>query len=100
MRLEVDSSHFIDFNYKLKEDYLVDFDINLIGMNEVIPNELNFMNLQWQMKTPQTEKSRENPLEEMMKKFTEKNSGENSSEKVEMDDDLYVDFEEMEDNEN
>jgi len=60
MRLEVDSSHFIDFNYKLKEDYLVDFDINLIGMNEVIPNELNFMNLQWQMKTPQTEKSREN----------------------------------------
>ena len=47
-----------------------------------------------------TEKSRENPLEEMMKKFTEKNSGENSSEKVEMDDDLYVDFEEMEDNEN
>ena len=60
MRLEIDSSHFIDFNYKLKEDYLVDFDINLIGMNEVIPNELNFMNLQWQMKTPQTEKSREN----------------------------------------
>jgi len=60
MRLEVDSSHFIDFNYKLKEDYLVDFDINLIGMNEVIPNELNFMNLHWQMKTPQTEKSREN----------------------------------------
>ena len=60
MRLEVDSSHFIDFNYKLKEDYLVDFDINLIGMNKVIPNELNFMNLQWQMKTPQTEKSREN----------------------------------------
>lgn len=60
MRLEIDSTHFIDFNYKLKEDYLVDFDINLIGMNEVIPNELNFMNLQWQMKTPQTEKSREN----------------------------------------
>ena len=42
----------------------------------------------------------EKTLEEMMKKFTEKNSGENSSEKVEMDDDLYVDFEEMEDNKN
>ena len=60
MRLEVDSSHFIDFNYKLKEDYLVDFNINMIGMNEVIPRELNFMNLEWQMKTPQTEKSKEN----------------------------------------
>jgi amino acid permease len=47
-----------------------------------------------------TEKSSENPMEEMMKKFTEKNSRKNSSEKVEMDDDLYVDFEEMEDNEN
>lgn len=39
-------------------------------------------------------------MEEMMRKFTEKNSGENSSEKVEIDDDLYVDYEEMEDNEN
>ena len=59
MRLEVDSSHFIDFNYKVNEDYLVDFNINMIGMNEVIPRELNFMNLEWQMKTPQTEKSKE-----------------------------------------
>ena len=54
MRLEVDSSHFIDFNYKINEDYLVDFNINMIWMNEVIPRELNFMNLEWQMKTPQT----------------------------------------------
>ena len=60
LRLDVDSSHFIDFSYKLNQDYLVDFDINLIGMNEIIPNELNFMNLQWQMKTPQTEKSKDN----------------------------------------
>ena len=60
LRLDVDSSHFIDFSYKLNQDYLVDFDINLIGMNEIVPNELNFMNLQWQMKTPQTEKSKDN----------------------------------------
>ena len=60
LRLDVDSSHFIDFSYKLNQDYLVDFNINLIGMNEIIPNELNFMNLQWQMKTPQTEKSKDN----------------------------------------
>ena len=60
LRLDVDSSHFIDFSYRLNKDYLVDFNINLIGMNEIIPNELNFMNLQWQMKTPQTEKSKDN----------------------------------------
>ena len=46
------------------------------------------------------QKRNENPMEEKMRKFTEKNSGENSSEKVEIDDDLYVDYEEMEDNEN
>ena len=39
-------------------------------------------------------------MEEMIRKFTEKNSGKNNSEKVEMDDDIYVDFEEMDDNEN
>ena len=60
MRLAVDSVHYVDFNYKINDDYLVDFSINLIGMDEVIPNELNYMNLEWQMKTPQTEKSKTN----------------------------------------
>ena len=60
MRLAVDSIHYVDFNYKINNDYLVDFSINLIGMDEVIPNELNYMNLEWQMKTPQTEKSKTN----------------------------------------
>ena len=60
MRLAVDSIHYVDFNYKLNDDYIVDFSINLIGMDEVIPNELNYMNLEWQMKTPQTEKSKTN----------------------------------------
>ena len=63
MRLAVDSIHYVDFNYKINDDYLVDFSINLIGMDEVIPNELNYMNLEWQMKTPQTEKSK--PTQDM-----------------------------------
>ena len=60
MRLAIDSLHYVDFNYKINDDYLVDFNINLFGMNEVIPYELNYMNLEWQMKTPQTEKSKSN----------------------------------------
>ena len=60
MRLSIDSIHYVDFNYKINDDYLVDFNINLIGMDEIIPNELNYMNLEWQMKTPQTEKSKSN----------------------------------------
>ena len=60
MRLSIDSIHYVDFNYRINDDYLVDFNINLIGMEEIIPNELNYMNLEWQMKTPQTEKSKSN----------------------------------------
>ena len=60
MRLSIDSIHYVDFNYRINDDYLVDFNINLIGMDEIIPNELNYMNLEWQMKTPQTEKSKSN----------------------------------------
>ena len=60
MRLSIDSIHYVDFNYRISDDYLVDFNINLIGMDEIIPNELNYMNLEWQMKTPQTEKSKSN----------------------------------------
>ena len=60
MRLSIDSIHYVDFNYRINDDYLVDFNINLIGMDEIIPIELNYMNLEWQMKTPQTEKSKSN----------------------------------------
>ena len=60
MRLSIDSIHYVDFNYRINDDYLVDFNINLIGMDEIIPNELNYMNLEWQMKMPQTEKSKSN----------------------------------------
>lgn len=60
MRLSIDSIHYVDFNYIINDDYLVDFNINLIGMDEIIPKELNYMNLEWQMKTPQTEKSKSN----------------------------------------
>ena len=60
MRLEISSRNYVDFIYNLDNEYLVDFDINLVGMNEIIPSSLNFMNLDWQMKTPQTEKSKTN----------------------------------------
>ena len=60
MRLEISSRNYVDFIYNLGNEYLVDFDINLVGMNEIIPSSLNFMNLDWQMKTPQTEKSKTN----------------------------------------
>ena len=66
MKLMADNSHYIEYIYTLTEnanrqdDYLINFDINFVGMENVIPSGVNYMNLEWQMKTPQTEKSKTN----------------------------------------
>ena len=58
MKLKADDSHYVEYLYTLTDDYLIDFDINFVGMESIISN--NYMNLEWQMKTPQTEKSKTN----------------------------------------
>lgn len=60
MKLMADASHYVEYLYTLSGDYLIDFDINFIGMESLIPTGVNYMNLEWQMKTPQTEKSKSN----------------------------------------
>ena len=60
MKLKADDSHYVEYLYTLTDDYLIDFDINFIGMESLIPSGINYMNLEWQMKTPQTEKSKTN----------------------------------------
>ncbi len=60
MKLIVDDNHYLEYLYTLSDEYLIDFDINLVGMESLIPQGVNFMEMQWQMKTPQTEKSKSN----------------------------------------
>lgn len=60
MKLKADESHYVEYLYTLTDDYLIDFDIKFIGMESLIPSGINYMNLEWQMKTPQTEKSKTN----------------------------------------
>jgi len=60
MKLKADNNHYVEYLYTLTNDYLIDFDINFVGMNDFIPTGVNYMNLEWQMKTPQTEKSKTN----------------------------------------
>ena len=60
MKLKSNENQYIEYVYTLTEDYLIDFDINLIGMETLIPTNINYLNLEWQMKTPQTEKSKAN----------------------------------------
>ena len=60
MRSEVDNNHYIEFVYTLSDDYLIDFDINLVGLENLIPKSINYITLDWEMETPQTEKSKSN----------------------------------------
>ena len=58
MQLKENDSTYIEFFYKLSKNnkYLIDFDINMLGMNEIIPNDKNFLSLDWKIKTPNIEK--------------------------------------------
>ena len=58
MRLESDSSRYVEYIYTINDDYIINLDIKMIGMNSIIPENINYINLEWQMKTPQTEKSK------------------------------------------
>ncbi|MDP7430638.1 MAG: membrane protein insertase YidC [Flavobacteriales bacterium] len=60
MKLIADAYHYVEYIYTITDDYLIDFDINLVGMEKLVPSGVNYMNLEWQMKTPQTEKSKSN----------------------------------------
>ena len=61
MKLKADEEHYIEYIYSINDDdFLIDFEINLVGMQKLIPQELNYMNLEWEMYTPKTEKSKDN----------------------------------------
>lgn len=61
MRLNADDSHYLEYTYSLKEgDYMMDFHINSVGLNELIPANQNSLDLEWMINLPHTEKSLEN----------------------------------------
>ena len=60
MKLIISEEKYIEYLYSINDDYMVDLDINLIGMENVLASNINYMNLEWQMHTPQTEKSKSN----------------------------------------
>ncbi len=60
MRLNYGQGQYIDFIYRLGEDnYLVDFDIRLNGMDQVIAPDVNKLNLHWTADLLQQEKNME-----------------------------------------
>ena len=59
MTIKLDDQHYIEYVYTISDNYLIDFSINTKGINEII-RSTDYMNLEWGMTTPKTEKSKSN----------------------------------------
>jgi YidC/Oxa1 family membrane protein insertase len=54
---------YLEFAYTLRDDdYMIDFNINTVGMYDVIAANSSFLNLDWQMDLHRLEKSRKNEM--------------------------------------
>ncbi|NOQ24321.1 MAG: membrane protein insertase YidC [Bacteroidales bacterium] len=61
MRLYAGADKYIEYVYTLDpESYILDFDINFVGMNEVVASNISVMDLKFSMYSPQQEKGAEN----------------------------------------
>jgi len=61
MRLFAGGNRYIEYVYTLNpESYMVDFDINFVGINEVIASNINVIDLKWAIYSPQQEKGAKN----------------------------------------
>lgn len=57
MRLYADSLSYIEFNYALKEsDYIVDFNVNMVGMENLIQPSQRSIDIRWANIAPQQER--------------------------------------------
>ena len=61
MRLPAGEGRYIDYTYTIKPDsYMVDFNMDFVGMNNVIAGNVNYLDLKWLIYVPQQEKGRKN----------------------------------------
>jgi YidC/Oxa1 family membrane protein insertase len=63
MRIDLETNRYMEYIYTLEPgSYMVGFDINMKGMEQVISQNLNTLNLEWEIYAPQQEKGKENEL--------------------------------------
>lgn len=59
MRLMVGDNQYVEYKYTLAPDsYMVDFTVNLVGMQDIISRNTNFVTFNWQADIPGQEKGR------------------------------------------
>ena len=61
MRLNAGDTAYIEYRYTMKpEDYMVDFDVNMVNMNNEIASNQSIINFDWQVYSPRQEKGSKN----------------------------------------
>ena len=61
MRLGLGDDRYLEYRYTLKPNsYMLDFDIYMHGMNQLISDRTTYLDLNWEIYTPQQEKGRDN----------------------------------------
>lgn len=57
MRLMVDEDSYLEYRYSVKHNsYMVGFDVNVVGMNDLIASNSNYLNFTWAHAGPRLEK--------------------------------------------
>lgn len=58
-RLYAGENSYIEYVYQLSDnDWMLDYDVNLINMNDILAQNVNFIRLNWSARLPQLEKGR------------------------------------------
>ena len=61
MRMMASNGGYLEYVYQLNEgDYMMDFNVNTVGLEKIIPSNRNDLELKWSINLPSTEKSIEN----------------------------------------
>ncbi|MBE9468494.1 MAG: membrane protein insertase YidC [Bacteroidetes bacterium] len=59
LKLKLADNQFIEYSYTLEANtYMLKFDINFVGMNNIIANNLNYLTLNWEANIPRQEKGK------------------------------------------
>lgn len=60
LRLHADENRYIEYTYSIEPNkFLVDFDINFVGMEQLISKTIGSLDLNWYMKSPTIEKGKD-----------------------------------------
>jgi YidC/Oxa1 family membrane protein insertase len=58
MRMKLDEDRYLEQKYTLRgDDYMVDYDLDIYGFNDIIPRNVRYLNLDWKAQLLQQEES-------------------------------------------